>query len=135
MRFGRVGVLVAAVTVVVAVPATAEAKPSCFGKKATIVSHKKTIKGTHHGDVIVGSVDGFLGADGDDTIVGDSYSRKGTARGGANDHAEGAEDKDLVIGDSFSKSGKALGSGNDVLNSGPKNDVVVGDNYTVSGTA
>ena len=48
--------------------------------------------------------------------------------GGANQH-------DLVIGDSYSPRGRAMGGAKDVLNSGPDGDVIVGDSYTRSGIA
>jgi hypothetical protein len=78
----------------------------------------------------------LLGADGNDTLIGDSASTKGNATGGADhDHLEGSDGDDTVIGDSWAPHGTASGGGDDEVNGGPGRDLQVGDSYTDSGNA
>lgn len=84
-----------------ALAATASAVPSCLGKKATIVSAKKTIIGKKAPDVIVvlgggshtvhglGGNDRNCGGSGDDRLLGERGS----------DTIGGGEGDDTILGD------------------------------------
>ena len=78
---------------------TAAARPTCFGREATIVSNADTIYGTRHADVIVGgpSINTIYGRRGNDRICsrGDEETVKG---GRGNDRLDGGEGNDALSG-------------------------------------
>jgi Ca2+-binding RTX toxin-like protein len=120
--------LLLAACLVLASASAAQAKPSCDGKPATIVSDAPTITGTKAPDVIVagpgdnaihgeGGNDTICGGEGDDTIYGGRGDDTIFGEGGndslygerGSDELEGGEGEDLLVG----------ATGNDVLNGGP----------------
>src|SRR4051794_7349957 len=105
-----VGVLAA--VALIAVPAAAAKRPTCFGKRATIVgtNHRDHITGTENSNVIVGrgGRDVIDGNDGFDTICG----------GSGNDRLFDKDAPDKLIG----------GPGDDYLKDLNGADLLVGDN-------
>lgn len=85
-RFG--GVFLLSACLILAWASTAQAKPSCGGKHATIVSNAPRIVGTKAHDVILaGSADNAIyGMGGNDTICG----------GGGNDRIHGDRGNDTI---------------------------------------
>ncbi len=93
--------LVALCAILALCASSAPAAPSCFGKKATIVSGKKAIVGTKAPDVIVvlgggrhsvhglGGNDRICGGPGDDRL----YGEKGS------DRIDGGGGNDMILGD------------------------------------
>lgn len=119
--------LLASCLVLICAPA-AQAKPSCAGKRATIVSNTPRIVGTKAHDVIVaGSADNAIyGGGGNDTICGGAGDD--TIYGGrGNDAIFGGEGDDTLHGergsddlDGGAGTDRVLGeTGNDAVNGGP----------------
>jgi hypothetical protein len=76
------------------------------------------------------------GNNGSDTIIGDDAATGGgMARGGADDWVAAMQGDDLVIGDSFSPYGTAIGGGDDELNHALGSGLMIGDSATLTGTA
>jgi Ca2+-binding RTX toxin-like protein len=113
---------------VLASASAAQAKPSCDGKPATIVSNAPTITGTKAPDVIVagpgdnvirgeGGDDTICGGEGDDTVYGGRGNDALFGEGGndslygerGSDDLDGGAGEDLLLG----------ATGNDELNGGP----------------
>jgi Ca2+-binding RTX toxin-like protein len=131
--------------------ATAGARPSCFGHKATIVGNHRGnhIKGTPHADVIAGKGgrDKILGNGGRDIICGGGgpdrllggnqpnrlhRDKRTTLIGGpGNDKIHGSFASDFIVGDKASIGGNAIGGvGRDHLDGDFGNDHIVGDNFS-----
>ena len=88
------------------------------------------------GDAAGGKRDRLGGNIGAETIIGDSaVTGSGTASGGADDWVAAMQGDDLVIGDSFSPRGVANGGGDDVLNHALDDVLMIGDSATLAGTA
>lgn len=97
--------------VALTIPSAVSATRTCFGKKATIVSGKSTIKGTKKDDVIVSTARGganhIYGKGGNDLICGGPQfdwihggSGKDKMRGNGNfDFLEGNSGNDRLVGD------------------------------------
>lgn len=120
--------------------------PTCFGKKATIVSSARTIVGTKGHDVIVvrgrgkhtvnglGGNDRICGGPGDDTIFG-GRGNDLIHGGGGNDRIDGGRGSDRLYGGPgndrlFGDRGNDRlhgGPGNDYLDGGPGDDFLNGD--------
>jgi Ca2+-binding RTX toxin-like protein len=138
------------VGLVVATAGSARAKPTCFGKPATIVSNAKTISGTAAKDVIVAGggnnkietknnkrdrgKDIICGGPGSDEIVGNADSE--TIIGGpGGDVVTAGNGNDLIVGDNANPNGNEGGpTGKDDLAGSGGKDFMVGDNYA-SGNA
>jgi Ca2+-binding RTX toxin-like protein len=123
----RLGVffLLASCLVLICAPA-AQAKPSCAGKRATIVSNAPRIVGTRAHDVIVAGSAGnaIYGAGGNDTIC--AGGGDDTVYGGrGNDTIFGEEGDDTIYGE----------RGSDDLDGGAGTDRILGEtgNDSVSG--
>ena len=129
----------------IAIPASASARPTCLGKRATIVgnAHGNHIQGTEHADVIVGGggndviqgnggYDKICGGAGDDEIYGKNEPDK-LVGGPGNDYLKDKRGSDLLVGDWADPHGDATGpTGRDVLRGGPGSDYEVGDNYAAT---
>ncbi len=88
------------------------------------------------GDATGAKPDRLGGNIGAETIIGDNaVTSSGTARGGADDWVAAMQGDDLVIGDSFSPRGVANGGGDDVLNHALDSVLMIGDSATLAGTA
>jgi Ca2+-binding RTX toxin-like protein len=110
--------LLAALTAALVLSASAPAKPSCLGKKANIVSGKKTIVGTKAPDSIIVSGGGkhtVLGLGGNDRICGGPGEDKIVGGKGA-DRIDGGPGADTILAD----------KGGDKANGGAGNDYVDG---------
>lgn len=128
MRSSRLGpaLIVVLLGGLLVVGGAAQAAPTCFGKRATIVGTRgdDTLRGTARPDVIHarGGVDRVLGAGGHDLIcLGDGGSEPAelpeVARGGAgDDRIAGADGHDALVGN----------SGDDRLFGGPGYDTMDG---------
>jgi hypothetical protein len=133
------------VGLVIAAVGSARAKPTCFGKPATIVSNAKTISGTAGKDVIVAGggnnkietknhkrdhgKDIICSGPGSDKIVGNADAE--TIIGGpGNDVVTAGNGNDLIVGDNANPKGSEGGpTGKDDLAGSGGNDFMVGDNY------
>jgi Ca2+-binding RTX toxin-like protein len=93
-------------------------RPLCGGRKATIASNDRTIKGTRGHDVIVAGrgPNEVFGGGGNDVICG-GYGRDVIKGGRGKDTLDGKKDADRVSG----------GRGSDEVDGGSGNDVVRGD--------
>jgi Ca2+-binding RTX toxin-like protein len=123
----------------------AEAKPSCDGKKATIISNGPTIVGTKAPDVIVagsgdntiygeggddvicagGGDDVIHGGRGDDKVFGESgedtiYGERGS------DHLDGGAGTDALYGETGNDELEGGSGGGDRLSGGPGDDSLSG---------
>jgi Ca2+-binding RTX toxin-like protein len=112
LRSALIGACVIASSI--AIPASAEARPTCQGKRATKVGTPKSdeMRGTKGRDVIVGrgGADLIFGLGGDDIICG-SGGGDTLSGGGGHDQVYGQRGGDLVYGD----------GGNDTIASGEGN--------------
>jgi Ca2+-binding RTX toxin-like protein len=93
-------------------------RPACGGRRATVVSNDRTIRGSRGPDVIVGGrgPNRILGAGGNDVICG-GYGRDKIFGGRGNDTIDGKRNADLVHG----------GRGSDEVDGGSGRDRVRGD--------
>ena len=83
-----------------------------------------------------GKRDRLGGNVGAETIIGDSaVTGSGTASGGADDWVAAMQGDDFVIGDSYSPRGAARGGGDDDLNHALEDVLMIGDSATLAGTA
>jgi Ca2+-binding RTX toxin-like protein len=142
-------VLAASATLLAA--ATAAARPTCLGHRATIVGNHlgNHIKGTPHADVIaaLGGRDVVIGNGGRDIICGGGGRDRlfGGNRpnrlhrdqptkligGPGNDDIHGSFASDFIVGDNASRAGDATGPvGRDHLDGDFGNDYIVGDNFS-----
>jgi hypothetical protein len=144
---GSVAALIALVALVLAATGDARARPTCFGKKATIVgtNHNDVIKGTRGKDVIAAlggqdvvkapntrlnhGKDIVCGGSGDDKITGNNERNVLIGELG-NDVIKGGPGNDLIVGDNANPTGsESGGTSRDNLNGTGGNDFIVGDNY------
>ena len=120
----------------IAAPATQSAKTGrdkLYGGQGNEVIVGDNLAG---GDAAGGKPDRLGGNIGAETIIGDSaVTGSGTASGGADDWVAAMQGDDLVIGDSFSPRGVANGGGDDVLNHALDDVLMIGDSATLAGTA
>jgi Ca2+-binding RTX toxin-like protein len=144
------------VGLVVAAASSARAKPTCFGKPATIVgnNNSNTISGTARKDVIYAGGgndkiearnhkvdhgrDIICGGNGSDKIVGDNKSEK-IIGGPGKDVVTAGNGNDLIVGDNANPKGNESGpTGKDDLAGSGGDDFMVGDNWatgSVSGAS
>ena len=88
------------------------------------------------GDATGAKPDRLGGSVSAETIVGDSrVTGSGTASGGADDWVAAMQGDDLVIGDSFSPRGIVNEGGDDILNHALDSVLMIGDSATFAGTA
>ncbi|HEX9890480.1 MAG TPA: hypothetical protein VGB28_00260 [Actinomycetota bacterium] len=94
-------------------PAGAKKRPTCLGKRATIVSKKQVVKGTGKADVIVGKKRGqrIYGGGGNDTICGGGGNDK-IYGGAGNDRIDGGKGNDACY--------EQAGTGTKVACEGPR---------------
>jgi hypothetical protein len=129
--------LLASLTVAtVAAPASA-ARPKCDGKVATIVSHRKVIRGTSRADVIVakgnknntifgkGGRDRICGGKGKDKIFGGPGNDR-LFGGSQNDYIKGQGGKDDIFGFTGNDTLLDGGSGSDFIKGGGNSDTIDG---------
>ena len=152
-RFLTLAAVMLAATMALVGAATAAARPSCMGHKATKVGnrHGNHIKGTHHRDVIAalggrdviisnGGRDVICGGGGNDRIIGGSHPSRlrrddpsKLIGGPGNDYILGGYDNDFIVGDNAKVSANAIGHvGKDKLDGDYGHDFIVGDNYSSS---
>jgi RTX calcium-binding nonapeptide repeat (4 copies) len=140
-------ILVGLVALAMAATGSARAKPTCFGKTATIVGSNGSnkISGTPRNDVIYAGggndkiqtpsgpknngKDIICGGPGNDKIIGNADAEK-ISGGPGKDLVKSGNGNDLVVGDNENVSGNESGkTGNDSLDSAGGKDFIVGDNY------
>ena len=144
---GLAVLLAAVVWLASATVGAARAKPTCFGKPATIVgtNHRDVISGTGHRDVIVVRAgndvikatgpkanhgkDVICGGPGDDRIFGNGDDEK-ISGGPGNDRISGGHGDDLIVGDNYGEAGESGRAGRDHILGGFDRDFIVGDNLS-----
>ena len=101
-------------------------RPTCAGRKGTIVSNDRTIHGTRGPDVIIGGggPNRIFGGRGDDTICGGA-GRDRIDGGRGKDRINGKKGADLVLGGRGSDDLRG-GTGRDRVRGGSGNDLVSG---------
>jgi hypothetical protein len=123
----------------------AHGRPTCFGKRATIVrgDGSDRISGTPRNDVIVaGGGNDVIKAQGErnhgrdlicagqgkDLVFGNGDAEK-ISGGPGNDKLEGGHGNDLIVGDNFGVTSESGETGRDKILGGFDRDFVAGDNY------
>lgn len=140
---------VAVVGVLAAPSGSARSRPTCYGKRATMVgtNHRDVISGTRGRDVIVArggndviraksikanhGEDIVCGGSGDDRINGNGEDNV-LIGGRGNDTIKGSPGDDFIVGDNVNLVGNESGkTGRDYLNGTGGRDFLVGDNFAV----
>jgi hypothetical protein len=146
MGAGLAALLGAAAIIVLlcATTGTARERPTCFGKRATIVgtNHRDKISGTRYSDVIVArggndvieahgranhGHDLICGGQGKDEIEGSGDAEK-ISGGPGNDKINGGHGDDLIVGDNYGAVTDSGATGRDHIEGGFDRDFIVGDN-------
>jgi Ca2+-binding RTX toxin-like protein len=142
-RFG--GLLLLAACLILAWASTAQAKPNCGGKHATIVSNAPRIVGTKAHDVIVagpgdnaihgmGGNDTICGGAGNDRIYGDRGNDTILGEGGedtivgerGSDDLDGGAGADRILGETGNDEIDGDGGDGDEVDGGPGDDSISG---------